>query len=125
MFKKVSQLKEGNFILIDGEACKIRGIEKSKPGRHGAAKARISGVGVFDWQKRTLLRPTSAEVEIPVIHKGNAQVVAVMGDTVQIMDLKDYSTFDVKKPQEIPGLQSGVEVEYIYYGDQMDIVKKK
>lgn len=124
-FKKVSQLKEGNYVLIDGEVCKIKNIEKSKPGRHGAAKARITGIGLFDEQKRTLLKPTSAEVEVPIIKRSNAQVVAIVGDTVQIMDVKSYNVISVKKPADIKGLKSGVEVEYVKYGDKASIIRKR
>ncbi len=124
-FKKVSQLKEGNYLLIDGAVCKIKSIEKSKPGRHGAAKARIQGVGVFDGQKRTLLKPTSAEVEVPIIKRANAQVVAVMGNNLQIMDLKSYEVFSVKKPSDISGLSSGVELEYVRYGEQASILRRR
>ncbi len=123
MFKKVSQLKPGNYILIEGNACRIKNIEKSKPGRHGAAKARISATGVFDNQKRNLLRPTSADAEIPVMKKAAAQVVAVMGDTVQIMDKENYQTFDVKKPDF--NVESGKEIEYMQYGQNVLIVKEK
>ncbi|MGB9674667.1 MAG: translation initiation factor IF-5A, partial [Nanopusillaceae archaeon] len=37
----VSSLKVGHNIIIDGEPCKIVEFEKSKPGKHGSAKARI------------------------------------------------------------------------------------
>ena len=124
-FKKIGQFKEGNFILIDGNVCRIKSIEKSKPGRHGAAKARISTVGVFDNQKRTLLKPTDGEGEVPIITRSNAQVVAVMGKTIQVMDMQNYQTFDVKKPEDLPGLKSGVEVEYLQYGDNVTLLRKK
>jgi len=124
-FKKVSQLKEGSFLLIDDAVCRIKIIEKSKPGRHGAAKARISAIGVFDNQKRNLLRPTSAEVEVPIVQRDNAQVVAVQGSTVQVMDLKTYDIFSVKKPADIDNLSSGVEVEFMKYGDNASITKKR
>lgn len=124
-FKKVSQLKKGNYLLMDGAVCKIKGIEKSKPGRHGAAKARISGIGVFDGQKRTLLKPTSAEVEVPIVQRSNAQVVAVIGDSIQIMDLKTYEMFTVKKPSDVEGLASGVEIEYLKYGEQASVLRKR
>lgn len=124
-FKKVSQLKEGSYLLIDNAVCRIKSIEKSKPGRHGAAKARIAGTGVFDSQKRTLLRPTSAEVEIPIVQRSNAQVVAVIGDSVQIMDLKTYEMFSVNKPKGMEGLKSGVEIEYLKYGEQASILRKR
>ena len=124
-FKKVSQLKEGSYILIDGAVCRIKSIEKSKPGRHGAAKARIAGVGLFDRQKRTLLKPTSAEVDVPIINRNNAQVVAVVGDQLQIMDLKTYEMFSVKKPADLSDLASGVELEYVKYGDLASVLRKR
>ena len=124
-FTGIGQLKEGGYVLIDGDVCQIKGIEKSKPGKHGSAKARITAMGIFSGSKRTLLKPTSADAEVPIINRGTGQVVAVMGDTVQIMDTADYKTFDVEKPKDVGGLASGVEVEYIQFGDLVRIVRKK
>jgi translation elongation factor P/translation initiation factor 5A len=31
-------VKEGSYVIIDGEPCKIVEVEKSKPGKHGSAK---------------------------------------------------------------------------------------
>ncbi|MCD6478868.1 MAG: translation initiation factor IF-5A [Candidatus Diapherotrites archaeon] len=125
ILKKAGQLKEGNYMLIEGSVCRIKSIDKSSPGRHGSAKVRITAVGVFDNQKRTFLGPVDAEVEVPIIKRGNAQVVAVMGDVVQIMDLKSYELFNVKKPADITGLKSGVELEYMRYADEAAIVRIK
>ena len=124
-FHQVGQLKVGSYVLIDGEACQIKDFEKSKPGKHGAAKARITGIGIFSGQKRTLMKPTNGDTEVPIIKRGNAQIVAVMGDVVQIMDQTEYNTFDVEKPKDVQGLASGTECEYIKYGGQVKIVRKK
>jgi len=124
-FTNIGSLKPGSYVLIDGFACQVKATDKSKPGKHGSAKARIVAFDVFSGQKRGLLKPTSADAEVPIMVKGSAQVVAVMGDTVQIMDLASYETFDVKKPAEIAGLASGVEVEYVKWGDNVKIVRKK
>jgi translation initiation factor 5A len=124
-FTNAGSLKPGSFVLIDGFPCQVKSVEKSKPGKHGSAKARIVAFDVFSGQKRGLLKPTSADAEVPIMVKGSGQVVAVMGEVVQIMDLASYETFDVKKPQGISGLESGVEVEYIKWGDQVKIVRKK
>ncbi|MCK4280455.1 MAG: translation initiation factor IF-5A, partial [Candidatus Thorarchaeota archaeon] len=35
----VKSLKPGGYFLIDGEPCRVISIEKSKPGKHGSAKA--------------------------------------------------------------------------------------
>ncbi|HDQ06034.1 MAG TPA: translation initiation factor IF-5A, partial [Candidatus Bathyarchaeota archaeon] len=36
----VGALRVGSYIIIDGEPCKIVSYSKSKPGKHGSAKAR-------------------------------------------------------------------------------------
>jgi len=124
-FVSIGSLKPGHFVLIEGSACQIKGVEKSKPGKHGSAKARITAFDIFSGQKRNLLKPTSAEAEVPIIVKGNAQVVAVTGDTLQIMDTTSYEMLNVKKPKEIQGLESGAEIEYQRYGPNAKITHKK
>ena len=57
-FKKVGQLKNGNYLLIDDIPCKMKDMATAK-GKHGAAKARINAVGVFDGQKRMEIRTSS------------------------------------------------------------------
>ena len=47
----VGELRVGGYMIIDGEPCRIVDIAKSKPGKHGSAKARIVAIGIFDNQK--------------------------------------------------------------------------
>ncbi|MHC1586352.1 MAG: translation initiation factor IF-5A, partial [Candidatus Hecatellaceae archaeon] len=70
----VGSVKEGQYIIIDGEPCKVVELEKSKPGKHGSAKARIVAVGVFDGVKRSIVSPVDARIEVPVIEKRSGQV---------------------------------------------------
>jgi translation initiation factor 5A len=111
----LGSVKEGSYILIDGEPSRVVEYDKSKPGKHGAAKARVVGIGVFDNVKRSLVSPVSANVEVPLIEKKSGQVVSSSGGTVQLMDLETFETFDVPVPAEedIRGkLNAGAEVEY-------------
>src|SRR3989344_1978975 len=124
-FTNAGSLKPGSYVLIEGEVCQVKNVEKSKPGKHGAAKVRVTAMGIFKDTKKTLLKPTDADAEVPIILKGDAQVVAVMGDKVQIMDLQDYQTFEIEKPKDISGLSGGVELEYIKWGDNIKAVRKK
>src|ERR1039458_5585963 len=107
--------KEGSYILIDGEPCRIVEYDKSKPGKHGAAKARVVGIGVFDSVKRSLVLPVATNVEVPLIEKKSGQVVSVGPSNVQLMDLETFETFDAPVPTD-PDIKSkavpGVEVEY-------------
>jgi len=111
----LGSLKDGSYILIDGEPCRIVEYDKSKPGKHGAAKARVVGIGVFDSVKRSLVLPVSTNVEVPLIEKRSGQVVSTSPSNVQLMDLETFETFDVPIPtdEEIKSkMTSGAEVEY-------------
>lgn len=111
---EVGKLKEGRFVIIDNEPCQIVGFTTSAPGKHGHAKAKIDAVGVFDGQKRSLVRPTSAKIETPTIERGSAQVLAIMATDAQLMDLNTYETFELPIPFEFRGeIKEGTEVEYI------------
>ena len=111
----LGELKVGSYIIIDGEPCKIVNYTKSKPGKHGAAKARIVAIGVFDESKKTLVKPVSARVEVPLIQKKTGQVIALLPAAVQLMDLETYEMTEAPFPEDEKlksKLASGVEVEY-------------
>lgn len=111
----VGDLRVGSYVILDGEPCRIVGLTKSKPGKHGSAKARIVAIGTFDGAKRTFVKPVSAQVEVPMIEKKGGQVVAMLPSAVQVMDLETYEIFEVPFPEEEKlksKLASGVEVEY-------------
>jgi len=109
-------LKEGSYVVIEGEPCVVLSVAKSKPGKHGAAKVRIEARGLFDGSRRSKIFPADADVEIPIISKRSAQVLAIMGDTVQLMDLETYETFEIPvssvEDEERSKLAAGAEVEY-------------
>ena len=112
---EVGALRIGSYVIVDGEPCRIVSLTKSKPGKHGSAKARIVAIGTFDGAKRTFVKPVSAQVEVPLIEKKGGQVVAMLPSAVQVMDLETYEIFEAPLPEE-KGLKSklasGVEVEY-------------
>lgn len=108
-------LRVGSYIILEGEPCKIVNYTKSKPGKHGAAKARIVAIGVFDEAKRTIVKPVSAQVDVPLIEKKTGQVIAMLPSAVQLMDLETYGITEAPLPEEEEiksKLASGVEVEY-------------
>jgi translation initiation factor 5A len=111
---EVRELKVNRYVIIDEEPCKILSISMSKPGKHGEAKARIEAIGIFDERKRSIVHPVTHKVHVPMIDKRTAQVLALMGDQVQLMDLENYSTFEIPIPEEFKGkLEPGKEVQYL------------
>ena len=125
-FVDATALRKGGYVLIDGAVCRIVENELSKPGKHGAMKVRVTGLDAFTGQKKQLLSPGGAEVEVPVIDKSDAQVVAIMGTTLQMMDVKTYETFELPMPEEFKSeLTAGVEVEYQRAGNLVSITRIK
>ena len=114
IYTTAKDLKEGRYLMIEDVPCKVVEIEKSKSGKHGAAKMRITGIGVFDGQKKTMLTPGDANVEVPIIQRKNAQVMSVSGTTAQVMDIQTYEMYDVDVPAEVlPNLAAWKELEII------------
>jgi translation initiation factor 5A len=124
-FDQAGSLKPGNLVLIEGEVCQVKSVERSKPGKHGAAKVRVTAMNIFTGQKRGLLKGTDTDIEIPIVPKMNGQVVAVLGDTIQVMDVETYETYDAPKPEDVPGLTSGSDVEFQKYGNAIKITRKR
>src|SRR5512136_2573997 len=97
---EVGKLKEGRWVVVDDEPSKILGISISKPGKHGAAKARIDAVGLFDGVKRSIVQPVSAKIYVPVVERKGAQVISKAGRVIQLMDVKDYTMFELTVSEE-------------------------
>ena len=107
---QVKELKPGKYVVIDGVPCKVVDVQKSKPGKHGSAKARVTAIGIFKGQKKMLMKPVTANCEIPIVNKRKGQVIAEMGDKIQLMDMETYETFEVDKPAF--AVEAGKEVPY-------------
>ena len=125
---EIGSLKVGNYVIIDGEPCRIVDLTKSKPGKHGSAKARVVAIGVFDGVKRSFVKPVSAQVDVPIIEKRGGQVIAILPSALQIMDLETYEVFEVPFPEDEnlrKKLTQGVEIEYWQILGRRKIVRVK
>ena len=130
---ELGSLKIGSYILLPvsdqptGEPCRITEYDTSKPGKHGAAKARIVGMGVFDDQKRPHVGPVSMQVHVPLIDKRAGQIISMTDSNIQVMDLETFETIDVDMvDEEIKGkLEQGQEIEYWKVMDRIKIMRIK
>ncbi len=124
----IGSLKVGQHLVIDGKPYRIVSYEKSKPGKHGSAKARIVAINIFDGSKKSIVSPVDARTEIPIIDKRSAQVVSISGDSLQLMDLETYEIFYSSMPDDLDvkkKVEQGVEVEYWSVLGQMKIIRVK
>ncbi len=125
IFTTAKEVKEGKYVLIDEVPCRIVSIDSSKPGKHGSAKMRIVAMGVFNNQKKNLLVPSSADVEVPIIERKSVQVLSVSGNSVQVMDPKTYEIYDLAIPDELKGagIEAGKELEIMEAMGQKAILR--
>ena len=119
---EVRSLKEGRYVLIDDEPCVIKSMTHSKTGKHGSAKSRIDAIGIFDGTKRSIISPVTEKTYVPIVERKNGQVLSVSGDVVQIMDNADYSTLELKIPEELKGkIVAGKDISYLISMGKMKI----
>ena len=130
---ELGSLKIGSYILLPvsdqptGEPCRITEYDTSTPGKHGAAKARIVGMGVFDDQKRPHVGPVSMQVHVPLIDKRPGQIISMTDSNIQVMDMETFETIDVDMVDEEikEKLEQGQEIEYWKVMDRIKIMRIK
>jgi len=123
---EIKKLKPGGFVIIDDVPCVVSKVQTSKSGKHGAAKARLFASGIFGDVKKIIVKPGDAVMDVPIIDKKPAQVVALTGDHAQLMDLTTYETSEVPIPEELKGqLTEGDEVLVWAFNNHVMIKSKR
>jgi translation initiation factor 5A len=92
--------KPGRYVVFDNKACIVKNLDISRPGKHGHAKCRIEAVTIKDGKKIVKIMPGHDNLDSPIIEKKTAQILAVNGDKVNVMDMETYETFDLDVPEE-------------------------
>ncbi|MEM3186157.1 MAG: translation initiation factor IF-5A [Conexivisphaerales archaeon] len=123
----LGSVKEGSYVILEDEPCRVVQVDRSKPGKHGSAKIRLVGIGIFTNSKRGIVGPAESKIEIPMIDKRSGQIISVNQSTYQIMDMETFETFETQlADEEIKSkLQPGVEVEYWKVLDKTKIIRVK
>ena len=97
----VGSLQKGNYVVIDGAACRVSDTQTSRPGKHGHAKVRLTAIGLIDGKKRVVVMPGHDNIDTPIVEKKNAQVLSIQGNMANVMDQESYETFDMEIPDEL------------------------
>ena len=106
---EIRTLKVGRFCVVDDEAYKILSISKSKPGKHGSAKARLELVSLFSAKKISHVGTVTDNIHVPMIEKGTAMVTHLDGNEVHAMNMKDHSMMILPLDPDIE-VASGQEI---------------
>lgn len=114
IFGKMGDLKVGKYVIADDHPCRVVSMDKSKPGKHGAAKINIVAISLIDNSKHSLMKSSDGDCEIPIVERRRAQIVSVTGKAAQLMDLESYDTFEVTIPDELSAeMEAGKEIQYM------------
>lgn len=118
--------KIGTIITVDNEPCSVRSIDISKTGKHGAAKARIEAISIFDGKKKVIAASGHERFEVPMIKKAKAQVLSVNENKASVMDLESFETLEIQISEELLGeIKDNNNIEYWDVEGGRKIIKRK
>ena len=109
---EIRTLKEGRFCVVEDEAYKIMSISKSKPGKHGSAKARLELVNIFNDKKISHVGTVTDTINVPMIEKGTAMVTHIDGNEVHAMNMRDHSMMILPLEPEMT-IEAGKEIMWM------------
>ena len=117
---EVRDLRENSYVMIDKVPCMIADYTTSRPGKHGSAKARVEGNGIFDDKRRVFTAPVDAKVKQPHVRKRDGQIVSIDDNEIQVMDLESYETFKMVVGRE--DYETDEEITFLQFEEKRRIV---
>ena len=97
----VGSIKKGSYMVFQGRPCKVVDYSTSKTGKHGHAKASITGIDIFTGKKYEDSLPTSHNVEVPNIKRSEWTAISYDQDGyLTLMDLQGNTRQDLKCPDD-------------------------
>nr|MCS5529904.1 translation initiation factor IF-5A [Candidatus Poseidoniales archaeon] len=109
---EIRTLKVGRYVSLEDSAYKILSMSKSKPGKHGSAKARLELEDIFTGQKRSHVGTVTDSINVPIIEKGSAIITHMQGSEIHAMDNKTYETLILPQTSEF-NLEPGGEIQWM------------
>ena len=109
---EIRTLKVGRYVALEDSAYKILSMSKSKPGKHGSAKARLELEDIFTGQKKSHVGTVTDSINVPIIEKGSAIITHIQGSEIHAMDNKTYETLILPQTSEF-NLEPGGEIQWM------------
>merc|ERR1712226_1130912 len=92
-------LKKGSHVILKGKPCKVVDIATSKTGKHGHAKANITGLDIFTNKKYIDISPTSHNMVAPFVTVSSYSLTDISEDGYcSVMDDAGEMREDLKLP---------------------------
>ena len=120
---EIRTLKVGRYCCVDDKAYRINSISKSKPGKHGAAKARLDLTDIFGGQKISHVGSVTDSINVPLIEKGAAMVTHIEGEEVHAMDMREPTSKKILPMEEGLSIEAGKEIMWMEALGRFKIVR--
>eukprot|EP01083_Nonionella_stella_P129439 392776_1 len=78
---QAGNVKKGDFVMLGGFPCKIVDVATSKTGKHGHAKASITGLDIFNGRKHEEICPSSHSMPAPFVKRTEYSVIDIDQDS--------------------------------------------
>ena len=101
--EKVSagSLKKGDLVMIKEHPCRVVSFSTAKTGKHGSAKAMVTGIDIFTSSKYECTFSTSDNVDAPLVVRKEYTLVNIADDGyVSLMDENGEIKEDVQIPTD-------------------------
>jgi len=99
---EAGNVKNKQYAIIQGFPCRVCSVLISAPGKHGAAKANITGIHVLNGRKYTFIGPSDSRLYSFKVDKSDQTVVDVQKENgcAQFLDEKNnLQTIDLSPNQ--------------------------
>ena len=94
---QAGSVKHGSYLVLGGRPCKIVAYSTAKTGKHGHARASMTGIDIFNGKKYEDSAPSSHNMECPIIKRTEWQAISVDDEGyVTLMDTKGTLKSDLK-----------------------------
>ncbi|KAE8147864.1 translation protein SH3-like domain-containing protein [Aspergillus avenaceus] len=112
-----SALRKNGHVVIKNRPCKIVDMSTSKTGKHGHAKVHIVALDIFTGKKLEDLSPSTHNMEVPVVHRKEYQLLDVSEDGfLSLMDENSNPKDDVK----VPDNEVGEKINRMFLEEEKD-----
>ena len=99
-----SALRKNGFVLLKGHPCKIVEMTMAKTGKHGGAKAHITGIDIFTDKKYEEIAGSTQNVDVPNTERKDYQLVDIDAEgNLTVLDDKGEQKDNFKLPNMCEG----------------------
>lgn len=95
---QAGSVKKGSFVMLKNRPCKVVEYSTSKTGKHGHAKASITGIDIFTGKKYDENCPTSHNMDEPVVNRVQYTIVSWDDNHLCLLDAAGSTRDDLQWP---------------------------